>query len=217
MSTELVDSITSLIENGKGDSRRLQYIIEAIKQGKKFYDTDRKYVGSLLETISNQSETISIQNEIKSIHNQIKSIQNHIKSYQIQSNQNEIKSIQNEIKSYQIKSNQNEIKSNQNEIKSIQNKIKSYQIKPNQNEIESIQNQIKSYQIQSNQNEIKLQNIEEDHIDLSYPPADRGEISKILDIIQQQNDDDPLTILKKRLAKGEITKEEYQDLKSALE
>jgi len=33
----------------------------------------------------------------------------------------------------------------------------------------------------------------------------------------QKEDDDPLTILKKRLAKGEITKEEYQDLKSALE
>jgi len=170
LSTELVDSITSLIENGKGDSGRLGYIIEVIKQGKKFYDSDRKYVGSLLETISNQSETISILNEIKSIHNQIESIQNHIKS--------------------------DEIKSNRNQIKSIQNQIKSYQIK-------------------SNQNEIKLQNIEEDHIDLSYPPADRGEISKILDIIQQQNDDDPLTILKKRLAKGEISKEEYQDLKSA--
>ena len=33
----------------------------------------------------------------------------------------------------------------------------------------------------------------------------------------QQKDDDPLTILKKRLAKGEITKAEYEDLKSALE
>jgi len=170
LSTELVDSIISLIENGRGDSRRLEYIIEAIKQGKKFYDTDRKYVVSLLETISNQSETISIQNEIKSIHNQIKSIQNHIKS--------------------------DEIKSNRNQIKSIQNRIKSYQIK-------------------SNQNEIKIPNIEEDYNDLSYHPADQGEISKILDIIQLQNDDDPLTILKKRLAKGEISKEEYQDLKSA--
>ena len=170
MSTELVDSIKSLIENGKGDSGRLGYIIEVIKQGKKFYDSDRKYVGSLLETISNQSETISILNEIKSIHNQIESIQNHIKS--------------------------DEIKSNRNQIKSIQNQIKSYQIK-------------------SNQNEIKLPNIEEDYNSLSYHPADQGEISKILDIIQLQNDDDPLTILKKRLAKGEISKEEYQDLKSA--
>lgn len=170
MSTELVDSIKSMIENGKGDSGRLGYIIEVIKQGKKFYDSDRKYVGSLLETISNQSETISILNEIKSIHNQIESIQNHIKS--------------------------DEIKSNRNQIKSIQNQIKSYQIK-------------------SNQNEIKLPNIEEDYNSLSYHPADQGEISKILDIIQLQNDDDPLTILKKRLAKGEISKEEYQDLKSA--
>ena len=184
MSTELVDSIKSLIENGKGDSGRLGYIIEVIKQGKKFYDSDRKYVGSLLETISNQSETISILNEIKSIHNQIESIQNHIKSDEIKSNRNQIKSIQNQIKSYQIKSNQNEIKSNQNQIK-------------------------------SNQNEIKLPNIEEDYNSLSYHPADQGEISKILDIIQLQNDDDPLTILKKRLAKGEISKEEYQDLKSA--
>lgn len=33
----------------------------------------------------------------------------------------------------------------------------------------------------------------------------------------EKNDDDPLTILKKRLAKGEITKAEYEDLKSALE
>jgi len=165
LSTELVDSIKSLIENGKGDSGRLGYIIEVIKQGKKFYDSDRKYVGSLLETISNQSETISILNEIKSIHNQIESIQNHIKS--------------------------DEIKSNRNQIKSIQNQIKSYQ------------------------NEIKLPNIEEDYNSLSNHPADQGEISKILDIIQLQNDDDPSTILKKRLAKGEISKEEYQDLKSA--
>ena len=34
---------------------------------------------------------------------------------------------------------------------------------------------------------------------------------------EQKADDDALTILKKRLAKGEITKEEYNDLKSALE
>lgn len=35
--------------------------------------------------------------------------------------------------------------------------------------------------------------------------------------IQEKKEDDPLTILKKRLAKGEITKAEYEDLKSALE
>ena len=34
---------------------------------------------------------------------------------------------------------------------------------------------------------------------------------------QSQSNDDPLTILKRRLALGEITKEEYEDLKSTLE
>ena len=35
--------------------------------------------------------------------------------------------------------------------------------------------------------------------------------------VQEKKEDDPLTILKRRLAKGEITKAEYEDLKSALE
>ena len=34
---------------------------------------------------------------------------------------------------------------------------------------------------------------------------------------KQKSNDDPLTILKKRLVKGEITKKEYKDLKSVLE
>ena len=33
----------------------------------------------------------------------------------------------------------------------------------------------------------------------------------------QSSDDDPLTILKRRFAKGEITREEYEDMKKALE
>jgi len=35
--------------------------------------------------------------------------------------------------------------------------------------------------------------------------------------VQEKKEDDPLTILKRRLAQGEITKAEYEDLKSALE
>lgn len=35
--------------------------------------------------------------------------------------------------------------------------------------------------------------------------------------VQQRSDDDPLKILKVRYAKGEISKEEYDGMKSALE
>jgi len=54
-------------------------------------------------------------------------------------------------------------------------------------------------------------------------PKDDAE--KLLKIIYKRmkekktlsSDDDPLIILKKRFAKGEITKEEYEDMKSVLE
>ena len=53
----------------------------------------------------------------------------------------------------------------------------------------------------------------------------KNEAEELLKIIYERmkqkktstSDDDPLTILKKRFAKGEITKEEYEDMKSVLE
>jgi len=53
----------------------------------------------------------------------------------------------------------------------------------------------------------------------------KDEAEQLLKIIYEKikqkkttsTDDDPLTILKKRFAKGEITKEEYEDMKSVLE
>jgi len=53
----------------------------------------------------------------------------------------------------------------------------------------------------------------------------KGEAEELLKVIYERmkkekntsSDDDPLTILKKRYAKGEITKEEYEEMKSVLE
>ena len=53
----------------------------------------------------------------------------------------------------------------------------------------------------------------------------KDEAEKLLKIIYERikqkktstSDDDPLIILKKRFAKGEITEEEYKDMKSVLE
>ena len=39
----------------------------------------------------------------------------------------------------------------------------------------------------------------------------------ITQIVEQKQDDDPITILKKRFAKGEISKEDFEEMKSALE
>lgn len=63
MNQELIDSIQELIEKGKGDSSRLQYIIGAIKEGKKLYDSDQKYVDSLIESKSTSDNTIETKQE----------------------------------------------------------------------------------------------------------------------------------------------------------
>lgn len=82
--------------------------------------------------------------------------------------------------------------------------------------------------------EIRIKSGQFENDDQGYIPAiPKKKAAKILGIINEhvreaqnfhnvsrvveKNDDDPLTILKKRLAKGEITKTEYEDLKSALE
>ncbi|WP_268542009.1 PH domain-containing protein [Candidatus Nitrosotenuis cloacae] len=82
--------------------------------------------------------------------------------------------------------------------------------------------------------EIRIKSGQFENDDQGYIPAiPKKKAAKILGIINEyireaqnyhnapriveKNDDDPLTILKKRLAKGEITKAEYEDLKSALE
>lgn len=81
--------------------------------------------------------------------------------------------------------------------------------------------------------EIRIKSGQFENDDQGYIPAiPKKKAARIIGIINEhireaqnyhnmprieKNDDDPLTILKKRLAKGEITKAEYEDLRSALE
>ena len=59
MAEAIVKEIQALLEDGKGDRGRLEYIIAAIKQGKKVYDSDRKYVESLSITSSAPEENLT--------------------------------------------------------------------------------------------------------------------------------------------------------------
>lgn len=81
MSNELVDSIQVLINEGKGDLQRLHYMIDAIKRGKKLYDSDRKYVESLTGSKIIQKEKTK-DDKLSSYHpddeNDIKKIIDHL-------------------------------------------------------------------------------------------------------------------------------------------
>ena len=55
MEKELAESIQKLIDSGKGDIRRLNVILEAIKNGKPLFSFDQKYLDSLLDSTSSIS------------------------------------------------------------------------------------------------------------------------------------------------------------------
>lgn len=64
MSEELLDSISKLIQEKKGDTGRLNHILESLKKGKQIYNSDQKYLQSLIPS----SETIiTEQKQIKKI------------------------------------------------------------------------------------------------------------------------------------------------------
>lgn len=67
MDTEFEDSIQSLIDNEKGDSGRLEHIILTIKEGKKLYGSDLKYVLSLLDTKVSSTESENTNHDGKNL------------------------------------------------------------------------------------------------------------------------------------------------------
>jgi hypothetical protein len=50
MSDELINNIMYLIDSKKGDVGRLNYILSVLQDGKPLYNSDRKYLDSLLST-----------------------------------------------------------------------------------------------------------------------------------------------------------------------
>ena len=50
MADELIDYVIHLIDNKKGDIGRLSYILSALQDGKTLYNSDKKYLDSLIET-----------------------------------------------------------------------------------------------------------------------------------------------------------------------
>ena len=50
MADELIDYVNYLIESKKGDAGRLNFILSALQDGKSHYNSDKKYLDSLIST-----------------------------------------------------------------------------------------------------------------------------------------------------------------------
>src|SRR5260370_14810599 len=85
MAYELVKSIRKLIQQGVGDTARLEYILEMIEKGRDLYFSDKKYLDNLLytnDTVVDEHEEIKtelhslekIETDIKKLNTQLQTI-----------------------------------------------------------------------------------------------------------------------------------------------
>jgi len=67
MSSDLIKSVIYLIESGKGDVGRLNYILNVLQDGKTLFESDKKYLDTLISTYIDSSKRreigISTSNE----------------------------------------------------------------------------------------------------------------------------------------------------------
>jgi len=56
MADELIDYVNYLIESKKGDAGRLNFILSALQDGKSLYNSDKKYLDSLISTYLGSSK-----------------------------------------------------------------------------------------------------------------------------------------------------------------
>jgi hypothetical protein len=67
MSSDLIRSVIYLIESGKGDVRRLNYILNVLQDGKPLFESDKKYLDTLISTYIDSAKKreigISVGNE----------------------------------------------------------------------------------------------------------------------------------------------------------
>src|SRR5437879_5694840 len=80
MSDDIINSVKQLIHLGKGDSGRLEYILEMLNNSRTLPLSDQKYLENIIplylggkdpESIQKNEYTISLQKEIQNLHERL--------------------------------------------------------------------------------------------------------------------------------------------------
>ena len=67
MVDELIDYVIHLIDAKKGDTGRLSYILSTLQDGKTIYNSDKKYLDSLIETYIGSSKKTGEQKSVEEL------------------------------------------------------------------------------------------------------------------------------------------------------
>jgi hypothetical protein len=71
MAEELIDHVVYLIESKKGDPGRLNYILNTLQDGKLLYNSDKKYLDSLISTYMGTKKKFGEQKSVEELKSEL--------------------------------------------------------------------------------------------------------------------------------------------------
>ncbi|MGI0061905.1 MAG: hypothetical protein ACREBA_05580, partial [Nitrosotalea sp.] len=82
MVDELIDYVIHLIDAKKGDTGRLSYILSSLQDGKTVYNSDKKYLDSLIETYIGSSKKTGEQKSVEELKTELARVNKRLEKFE---------------------------------------------------------------------------------------------------------------------------------------
>jgi hypothetical protein len=82
MADELIDYVNYLIDSKKGDLGRLSYILSTLQDGKSLYNSDKKYLDSLISTYLESSKKSPDQKSVEELKAELARVEERLEKFE---------------------------------------------------------------------------------------------------------------------------------------
>lgn len=82
MADELIDYVIHLIDTKKGDAGRLNYILSALQDGKALYNSDKKYLDSLISTYIGTKKKSGDQKSVEELKSELSRVKERLEKFE---------------------------------------------------------------------------------------------------------------------------------------
>ncbi len=82
MADELIDYVIHLIDTKKGDAGRLNYILGALQDGKALYNSDKKYLDSLISTYIGTKKKSGEQKSVEELKSELSRVKERLEKFE---------------------------------------------------------------------------------------------------------------------------------------